>query len=231
MSISTTNIPKTGNKVSKTLEPGNVTCKINSVSLRPFTYKEGGLEIVLNLESKDMGEGFEGFYIDNTNHSLGRHKGQVGRVKSSRWAYSDSTTPNGIAIKRDTEMMKFMESLCSAIGPVASQWLVDQDNKHETIESLFERFEKDKPFKDVYFNWCLAGKEYLNKEGYTNHELFLPKFTKTNVPFESANVTSSKLAAFSLTDHIVKRKEENVTSFDGGSTTSGSNDFDLSTEK
>ncbi len=72
---------KTGGGVAKTLQPGNQQCKINSVELEEFKFKEGGYHIMLNMESVDMGPDYQGFFINKDNESLGRYKGQVGKVK------------------------------------------------------------------------------------------------------------------------------------------------------
>lgn len=216
--LSTTNIPASGGGVKKTLDPGNHTCKINSVELIPFTFIEGAYELRLNVVGPDMGPDFDGFWVNKDDQSLGKHKGQSGRVKASEWAFADSVTKGGTKISRDTEIMKWLNSFCEAIGK--KDWLTAQDNKHATIESLVNAFAIDKPFKGMDINFCLAGKEYLNKENYVNHDLFLPKFSKDGVPFELPGVAKSKLAKYDPAKHIVKKKAAaTVNNFTDGSTT------------
>ena len=163
------------------------------------------------MEGPDLGSSFDGFSIDRNNASLGKHKGQVGTVKASQWAFADSTTKTGILIYRDQEILKFMKNLCVALDKVS--WLSAQDDKHDTIESLINAFNKEAPFKDIKLNCCLAGKEYINKGGYPNFELFFPKFSKIGVPFENEKATPSKVFIFNNSEHIIKKKIDNVSSF------------------
>lgn len=221
--LSTKNIPISGGGTPKTLQPSNCVAKINDVTLNEFTFKPGSYHLVLHLEGVDRGPEFEGFYINKDKPELGRHKGQVGKVKASEWAYADGTTKSGIVISRDTEIMKYLNSICKELD---TTWLLDQDGKHDTIESLVKTFSKDKPFKNISMNFCIAGKEYLNKDGYTNYDLFLPKYSKGEVPFEICDKPKSKLMKYNDVDHIKKKKVENVTSF-GADTTSTASDFEL----
>lgn len=214
--LSTTNLPKTGDGVKKTLEPGNQVCKIASIELVPFPLKPDAYELRLNMVGPDMGPDFQGFLINKDDESQGRYKGQVGRVKATEWAFSDGTTKGGIVISRNTEIMKWINSLCEAIGN--KEWMAAQDNKHATIESFVNAFAIDKPFKGLDFNLCIGGREYLSKDGqYTNHDLFLPKFSKDGVPFELVGVEKSKLLKFDPAKHIVKKKSAaTVTNFTDG---------------
>jgi len=187
MAISTENI-KTGGGTPKILQPGNTVCTIHTVTLQPVTLKDkvGAMHLVLSMEGPDLGTDFEGFFIDKANESLGRYKGQIGNVKAGEWFFSDGETKGGTIISRDTEILKFMKNLCVALDIVS--WLDAQDNKFNTIEELIQAFNTDKPFLGKSMEYCLCGKEYLNKQGYINYELFLPKYTKTDVPFGSKRV-------------------------------------------
>lgn len=217
---------KTGGGTPKVLQPGNQLIKIHKVELEDFKFKPGGLHIIIHAEGKDQGEGFEGFHIDKNDQSQGRYKGQVGRVKAAEYAYADGVTKSGIEVKRDTDMLRIMKNLCVELGCL--DWLEGQDGKHKTIESLFAAFNKDKPFKDQWLNVCLAGKEYLNKEGYMNYDLFFPKFAKVGYPFEMAGKDPSHVIKFNETEHIRKAKPaENVQSFEGGGSDIVKGDFKL----
>lgn len=213
--ISTKNITG-GNGASSTpkiIQPGNITCEVLSVKLEPAKFKEGGYDVVLNLEGPNMGEEFEGFWIDKDDQSKGRHKGQVGKVRASEYPYAEGTTKTGIQISRDKELLRFLQNFCKETGSLA--WLESQDNMHNTIESLFEALNNDKPFAAKQLRMCIAGKEYVNKDGYTNFDLFLPKYVKGNVPFESADVAeaTSKVLSFDPEVHVRKKKVDVVASF------------------
>jgi hypothetical protein len=227
--LSTKNITTGGDGVSKTLEPGVALCKINGLSLEEFKFKDGAYNVILHLEGEDLGSGFEGFFIDKDRPELGKHKGKVGNVKATEWAFADGETKSGVQVSRDMEMLKWLKQFCVSIGCLA--WFDSQDEKHDTIESLFAAFSKDKPFKDNFYAFCIAGKEYTNRGGYTAHDLFLPKYSKEGVPVELDNASPSKLLKFKPEDHIKKRKVEPVNEFGGDTSTPGIStdgaDFDL----
>lgn len=221
--LSTKNIPTGGEGVSKTLEPGVSLCKINNVSLDEFKFKEGGLNVILHLEGEDLGKSFEGFFIDKDRPELGRHKGKVGTVKATEWAFADGETKTKIPVNRDQEMLKWLKQFCTSLDCLP--WLDSQDNKHATIQSLFAAFDKEKPFANKFYRFCIAGKEYTNRAGYTAYELFLPKYSKDGVPVESDDVSVSRLIKFNSSEHIKKRKIENVSGF--GKAPETSDDFAL----
>jgi hypothetical protein len=227
--LSTKNVTTGGDGVSKTLEPGVALCKINGLSLEEFKFKDGAYNVILHLEGEDLGSGFEGFFIDKDRPELGKHKGKVGNVKGTEWAFADGETKSGVQVSRDMEMLKWLKQFCSSIGCLA--WFDSQDEKHDTIESLFAAFSKDKPSKDNFYAFCIAGKEYTNRGGYTAHDLFLPRYSKEGVPVELDNASPSKLLKFKPEDHIKKRKVEPVNEFGGDTSTPGIStdgaDFDL----
>jgi len=209
MSISTTDIPEGGGGIQKVLQPGNRKTKINSIDLEPFPFIDDAQHVCLYMEGADLGEDFEGFFVNKEDESQGRYSGQVARVRANQYAYADGKTKSGIEVKRDTEILRFFKNLCKAIGPKALAWLDDQDGKFDTIQGIVEAFNADNVAEGAWFNCCLAGKEYANKSGYTNYDLYLPKFTKDGVPFENAEVdeSSSRLVKYDETKHITKKKE------------------------
>jgi hypothetical protein len=231
--LSTKDIKVGGEGVAKTLEPGSQKCKINNVALEDFKYKEGAYNVLLSLESESMGDAFEGFFINKDKPELGRHKGKVGTVKLTEWAFADGETKSGIAVSRDKELLKGLKQLCISLG--CDSWLDKQDNKHDTVESLFAAFGKDKPYKDTLFNFCIAGKEYQNKAGYNSYDLYLPKYSKDGVPVESLTAEPSKLIKFAEGAHIKRKAVTAVSEFGdaadldspGGLITNSGSDFDL----
>ena len=221
--LSTKNIKIGGDGgVSKTLDPGINLCKINNVTIEPFKFKDGAYNVMLHLEGEDLGADFQGFFINKDNESLGRHKGKVGTVKATEWAFADGETKSGVPVNRNQEMLKYLKQLCTSLGCLA--WFDSQDEKHPTIESFYAAFAKDRPFKDEFFRFCIAGKEYTNRGGYKAYELFLPKYSKNGVPIEKDDVQVSKLLKYNEADHIKRKKEEKVEGF--GDSKAGS-DFEL----
>jgi len=221
--LSTKNIKTDGEGgVSKTLEPGTNLCKINNVTLEEFKFLPGSYNVMLHLEGEDLGADFLGFFIDKGNESLGRHKGKVGVVKATEWAFADGETKGKVPVKRDNEMLKFLKQLCTSLGCL--EWLNAQEEKHSTIESYYTALAKDKPFGSTFFRFCIGGKEYTNRGGYKAHELFLPKYSKVGVPIERDDVQTSKLIKYNPAEHIKRKKEEKVEGF--GEAKPG-NDFEL----
>jgi len=227
--ISTKDIPTGGGKaLSKTLQPGNRVIKINSIYLEKYAFGQNAYHLMLDCEGPDLGENFEGFFIDKDNESLGRHKGQVSRVRASEYAYEDKILESGVQINRDIEIVKMLKNICVATDCLA--WFEAEDGKHETIESLVQKMNEDAPYADTFMSTCLAGKEYENKQGYTNHDLFFPKFTKAGVPFENAEVETSisRVYKFNDKDHIrAKKAPKQVASFDGAPSQTGGSEFEL----
>lgn len=228
--ISTTNIPGEGSGIPKVLQPGNHIISINSIKLETPPYNKDALNIVLNVEGPDMGDAFEGFWVNKDDESLGRHKGQVASVKMTQFAFSNATTKTGTVINRDVEIVRTMQSLCKALNCI--EWLQAQDNQHETVTALVEQFATDKPFAGKQLRCCLAGNEYQNKQGYTNFDLHFAKSVKGSYGYENAEVAEdlSKVITFDPETHIRRKKTETVASFgDSNVTTSSSvgSDFEL----
>ena len=161
-----------GGGMAKTIAPGNHTLRINSVVLEDFQFIDGAKHLVLNVETEPI-EGFEGFLIDKDDESKGKYKGQIGRVKASQYAFADGQTKSGIKIQRDRSLMMFLANLSKATGIM--KWFEEQDNKFNTIEDFVKNFSNNAPLKDKYLDFCIAGKEYENKSGYTAYDMWLPK--------------------------------------------------------
>ena len=206
MGLSTTDLPQ-GGGFPKTIQPGNYTLKITSVYLDDFKFIQGAKHFIMNVETEPI-EGFEGFMIDKDDPSKGQHKGQIGRLKASQYAFADGTTKSGIKIERDRSFLMFLQNLCKALGK--TDWFSAQDNKHDTIEEFVDAFNTDAPFADVYLDWCIAGKEYESKSGYTNYDLWLPKNSKKGYSY--VQVDSSKLLQYDEAEHLKKME---VTPVDG----------------
>jgi hypothetical protein len=214
--------------VAKTINPGEHVCKINKITLDTPSFNKDALNLVLHLETEPIGDDFEGFFIDKDNQEKGRYAGQVGRVKTSEYAYVDGTTKTGIKVSRDLDIVRVIKTICLATGSTA--WLDANDNKHETIQEYVESFSNEQPFKDKFLKFCIGGKEYLNKEGYVNHDLHLVRTQRGAYNMEAADIHAdqSKLIKYNPEIHI-KKKKADVESFGGNVTTSSSvsSDFEL----
>lgn len=216
MGLSTTDL-NTGNGsgLPKTLAPGNHVLKINSIQLDDYSFIPGAKHLILNVEGEPI-EGFQGFLIDKDDESKGHYAGQIGRLKASQYAFADGETKSGIKIQRDRSIMMFLQNLCKTLG--INDWFIAQDNLHDTIEDFVKAFNQNAPFHDIYLEFCVAGKEYLNKSGYTNYDLYLPKSDKGKYAF--GEVEAGKVLTYSEANHLVKAKTTEVNNF-------GNDDDDL----
>lgn len=212
-----------GSGLPKTISPGNNILKINSVILDPFKFIDNAYHLMLHVETKPI-DGFEGFSIDRDNPDAGHYKGQIGRVKASQYAFADGETKSGIEIQRDRSILIFLQNLCNTLG--INDWMTAQHNQHETVEDFVKAFNDEAPFKDKYLEYCVAGKEYVGKTGYTNYDMWLPKADKGKYAY--GEIEGGKVIIYDEAKHLKKLENKNVESFgndDFSKTTS--NDFSL----
>lgn len=215
MALSTTDLAKEGGSgLPKTIAPGNHVLKINSVALEEFKFIANAYHLVINVETEPI-DGFDGFLIDKDNESLGRYAGQIGRVKASQYAFADGKTKTGIEVQRDRSILIFLQKLCKTLS--INDWFVAQDDKHDTIEEFIEAFNNDAPFRDKYFDACVAGKEYEGKSGYTNYDMWFPKDGKG---VYSIAPKGGSVLQYDEETHLKKMETKEVTSF-------GDDDLDI----
>lgn len=219
--LSTKNLSLDVIAVSRMIQPGNRVVKILSLELiKPEFRKEDATDpdpyyIYLTVEGPNLGEEFDGFLFDKNDSSKGKYKGQVGKVRGSYYAFSNTSlkgnkkvkkgTEGSVNIYRDTEILKFLKSLCKEMGML--NWLDSQEEKHETIESYCDQFNLDKPFANKWIRMCIAGKMYKNKNSYTNYNLFLPKHNPI-VELESVPEEKSRILKFDEKKHILALDNE-----------------------
>jgi len=197
-----------GSGTPKTIGPGNHTLKINSVTLEDFQFIDGAKHLMLHTETEPI-EGFEGFFIDKDDESKGHYLGQIGRVKASQYAYANGETKSGIKIQRDRFIMIFLSNMSKNLE--FYEWFVEQDNKFNTIEEFVKNFSDNAPIKDVYLDFCIAGKEYENKAGYTAYDLWLPK--AENNKYAYGDVNSERILKYDEAKHLKKIEVKPVDKF------------------
>jgi hypothetical protein len=231
--LSTKNIPS-GSGMSKSILPGSKTVKINSITLDTVPYDQQAYHLTMHCETEPI-SGLDGFFIDKDDPSKGKHLGQIGRVKAGMYPFSNGVTKSGIKIDRDRTILQFIKNLAGELGFM--DWFEEQDNKFNSIEDFVNHLNKTRPFKNIYFNCVIGGKEY-EKNGYINYDLFFPRFDKTSKPIEKLDsipdtASPSKLVTYDADVHIRKIAKSTsnapVDVFDGMSPVSSSvgSDFDL----
>ena len=160
------------------------------------------------------------------NQGAGRFEGQVGRVRYSPYPFKDTTLASGREINRDQEVLKSMIFLSEQLGKRSELDAIEAN----TIEDFMTKCDVVLGNSE-FFNACIGSREWENKDGYINNDLYLPRINKGLVPVEGLNKESSKLIQFNASEHVkaVVKKESNTeaatANFEGQSG-SGS-DFEL----
>ena len=208
MALSTTDLGTAGSGLPKTITPGNHVLKINSIELEDFKFIPGAFHLMMHVETAPI-EGFEGFMIDKDDESKGRYQGQIGRVKASQYAFADGETKTGIKIQRDRSILIFLRTLAHTLQ--IDSWFVEQDGKHETIEDFVKEFNKTADFREKYLEFCIAGKEYEGKTGYTNYDMWLPKAEGKKYAFGAEK--DDTVIAYNEAKHLKKLEVKEVKSF------------------
>lgn len=208
MALSTEDLGTGGSGMPKTIAPGNHVLKINSVELEEFKFITGAYHLIMHVETEPI-EGFEGFALDKDNPEKGHYAGQIGRIKASQYAFADGETKSGIKIQRDRSILIFLQNLCKTLG--INDWMVEQNNKHDTIEEFVKAFNETAPYQEKFLEFCVAGKEYVGKTGYTNYDMWLPK--SENGKYAFGEVEEGKVLRYDESKHLKKLEVKEVSNF------------------
>jgi len=220
--LSTKDMSAGSGKARPVIGVGNQKFKINQITFDQTPYDKDAYNVVLHVESEPVGGDFEGFLVDPKNPNGPRYEGQVGRIRLSPYPFKDATLPSGREISRDTEVLKNMIFLSEALGKRNELDMIEADTIEEFMASA------DKVLSgDTYVNACVGGREWENKEGYINYDLFLPRNSKDGVCLEAVDAENSRLYTFSKADHVRElKKSQNSNDFEPASS-GGGDDFDL----
>lgn len=201
---------------SKIITPGNVVARVLDMKLEVPPYDANAYNLVMTLETPAIGEGFEGLPIDKDMPELGNYAGQVARVQTQQYSYTDYTNKEGKTTTKEDMIFRWIWNFAKEIG--VTQTMIDHDVKGESIA---EYFENARPFlvsKDRWLHFCIGGSEYENKAGYTQYRLFIVRSEKSKNGYElhKDGVAPTKLIKFDESQHIKKKKaSESVSSFSG----------------
>jgi len=212
-------------KTRPVLDPGNNVIKINDITFDQTPYDKDAYNILLHVEGKPVEGAFDGFLINPQKSDGPRYKGQVGRVRFAPWPYKDAELPSGRSVSRDTEVLKSMIYLSEVLDCRDELDMIEADDIFDFMKSVKEIIVgKD---SSVYFNACIGGREWENKEGYINNDLFLPRMSKSGIPIEALDKDPSRLAKFNKDEHVkALKKKDDVASFEPKESANGS-DFEL----
>ena len=212
-------------KVKPVMDAGNHVIRINSITFDKTPYDAEAYNILLHVETEPINTDFEGFLLDVNKPNGSRYEGQVGRVRFAPFPYKNATLTSGREIDRDTEVMKAMIYLSEVL------------NMRNELDALQAKEIEDFMIKcndlfsnSTWFNACIGGKEWENKDGYINQDLFLPRMSKDGIPLEALDIENSRLVTFNKEDHIIPPRKvgnKTVSNFEPVSTNGTADDFDL----
>ena len=213
-------------KVRPVIDPGNHVLRINDITFDKTPYDPEAYNILLHVETKPVGGEFEGFLTDPTNEKSPRYEGQVGRVRFGPWPYKDAELPSGRKIFKDTEVLKSMIYLSEVLNCRSELDAIEVLTIEEFMVEANKLFTSSKGSTD-FINACVAGREWENKDGYINNDLFLPRMSKNGIPLEATDKENSRLLEFNREEHIKPiKKKDDVASFEPKEKNNGS-DFEL----
>jgi hypothetical protein len=219
--LNTKNMKSGGGKVGPVISLGNQVFRINDLTFDVTPYDSNAYDIKLHVETEPIGGDFKGFLVDPSKQNGPRHKGQVGRIRFSPYAYRDTTLPSGIEINRDQEVLKAMIFLAETLEVRDQLDMIEAVDIFEFMKACRKIFSNS----NTYLNACVGGSEWKRAgEDYVNYNLFLPKLSKDGVPLERLDVENSRLLKYNPDKHIIKKKEKPSTVV---KETSLTDDFDL----
>jgi len=219
--LSTKNIKSDGGNLRPVIDAGNHKLKINDITFSQTPFDKDAYNIVLHVETEPVEGEFQGFLVDPANPAGPRYKGQVGRVRFSQYAYQDKVLPSGISLKRDDMVLKSMVFLSETLKMRDELDMIEANDIFEFMKACTQMF-KD----SAYINMCIGGREWENRDGYVNLDLFLVKRSRTETSLEAIDVEDSRLIKFDAEKHIKRLVKKTVTKFENKDSFSG-DDFDL----
>lgn len=205
-----------GSGTPKVIQPGNVCARVLEMSLDVPPYDSSAYNLVLTLETAPLGEGFEGLPIDKDIPEMGNYQGQIARVQSQQYSYTDYTNKEGKTTLKEDMIFKWIWNFAKEIG--ASKDLIANNVEGSNIQEYIENAKKYLVSKDRWIHWCIGGSEYENKAGYTQYRLYVVKPEKNKVGYEldQPGEKPTKLIEFNPALHIKKKKvSDSVESFEG----------------
>lgn len=205
---------KVGGGTPKVIQPGNVVARVIDINLDVPPYDSSAYNLVLTLETRPLDPPFEGLPINKDVPELGNYAGQVARVQTQQYSYSDYTNKEGKTTLKEDMIFRWLWSFAKEID--VAKVLID---KNIEADSIAEYIEKAKPYligNERWIHWCIGGSEYENKQGYTQYRLFVVKPEKGKIGFELEGKEPSKCIKFNEDVHIKRKKPSDaVDSFEG----------------
>lgn len=196
--LSTKNVQSTsGSSYKKTLSPGNHLVSIYDVELQNG-YNPGSMQVILRVEGPNLGPQFDGFLKDKNNPGGAKFTGQVGRVRLSPYAFEDKTFADGSKVTRDQSMLVAIDRLAMSAGVQPQVKDINASDWNDMINQV------KKLLVGKSINVCIGAKEYTNKQGYKEYDLFLPR--AKDGKYSHVGADTANLMEYDANTHIIKEK-------------------------
>lgn len=191
-------LPK-GDFVNSALEPGNFRVRLLNIFLQPERDPKFGDKLIMKLESEPIGGNFRGFKIDPADESKGTFAGRTGSVSYTRYGYKDFTFESGDVVLKEEELQIAIRDICEIFGIMS--WYDGVDGKYQNMSEFIKGFDLEQPFKGIWFNICISGRQYLNKANYVNHEMWVTPDHKTLGV--GMHLDPAKVQKFVYSQHVI----------------------------
>lgn len=205
-----------GSSIPKVIQPGTVCARLLDITLEVPPYDSKAFNLVLTLETTPLGDGFEGLAINKDIPEMGNYQGQVARVQTQQYSYSDYTNKEGKTTLKEDMIFRWIWTFAKEIG--ANKDLIANNIEGSSIEEYLENAKKYLISTERWIHWVIGGSEYENKSGYTQYRLFVVKSEKNKIGYQLdvPGEKPTKLVDFNESVHIKKKKpSDSVDSFEG----------------
>ena len=204
-----------GSGTPKVIQPGTVCARVLDINLEVPPYDSSAYNLVLTLETTPVGAGFEGLAINKEVPEMGNYEGQIARVQTQQYSYTDYTNKEGRTTLKEDMIFKWVWTFAKEIG--VSGDLITNNVEGSNIQEYVESAKKYLIGNERWIHWCIGGSEYENKAGYTQYRLFIAKPEKNKIGYQLdvPGEKPTKLIEYNEAVHIKKKKPEAVTSFEG----------------
>jgi hypothetical protein len=124
------------------------------------------------------------------------------KIFLTEYPFRSGITKENIRINKDQEILKLFSQIFNATGNL--EWFYDQDGKFESLSDFISEINKVKPFGDLSYRFCVAGKFFINKNNEEEMYLFLPKFSIEGTPIERDDISMTNLLLFTPEEYLIK---------------------------
>ena len=121
------------------------------------------------------------------------------------------------------DILVFIKMISEEVG---STFLDDTSGQFDTVEEIVKAFNKAKPFKDKFLNWCIGGEMEMKDDGHPKYYMFLPDFKKGFKLFAKEEDAESVAKYDAAKDLKSKDGPKKVASFQAGDSAIGEDEGD-----